>query len=310
MPTPACSVTSRPTTRGRRSSTGIRRRRRRAPKFLRDLNCSASPASRIFRSWPIRCRLHSMSRVVCGCWSFPPTRNTFRALLRRTSCWCWRIPMVTAADTCDVFADGLHVPTGFELGDGGVYVAPSQISSFCRTPTRRPRGCTDVGFRIGTEDSHHAIAHSRGAVAAHFQKARSIIRRSRPARSGPGEERVFRYEPKTGRPGPRVVRLCQSMGTCLDDWTGLRCGRLGGANYLGEHRFGELRPEAPGSTVLRGRSIRPRVGARSCRASISERICRATICDQRDHAGGFASMICPTIFRDQGDVPTGSARIR
>ena len=64
------------------------------------------------------------------------------------------------ADHHTVFAGGLHLPTGFELGDGGVYVAQQPNLVFLADTDGDDRA--DVretllhGF--GTEDSHHSIS--------------------------------------------------------------------------------------------------------------------------------------------------------
>ncbi len=64
------------------------------------------------------------------------------------------------ADKSTVFADGLYVPTGLELGDGGVYVANAPDVLFLKDTDGDLRA--DVrrvvlsGF--GTEDSHHSIS--------------------------------------------------------------------------------------------------------------------------------------------------------
>ncbi|MGH9340178.1 MAG: PVC-type heme-binding CxxCH protein [Acidobacteriota bacterium] len=64
------------------------------------------------------------------------------------------------ADKSTVFADGLLVPTGLELGDGGVYVANAPDLLFLKDTDGD--GKADLrrvvlsGF--GTEDNHHAIS--------------------------------------------------------------------------------------------------------------------------------------------------------
>ena len=64
------------------------------------------------------------------------------------------------ADKSTVFADGLLVPTGFELGDGGVYVANApDLLFFKDTDGDDKADVREVvlsGF--GTEDNHHAIS--------------------------------------------------------------------------------------------------------------------------------------------------------
>ena len=64
------------------------------------------------------------------------------------------------ADTCDVFAEGLHVPTGFELGDGGVYVAAQPNLLFLQDTDGDGKADTSevVLHGFGTEDSHHALS--------------------------------------------------------------------------------------------------------------------------------------------------------
>jgi hypothetical protein len=63
------------------------------------------------------------------------------------------------ADTCRTFADDLHIPLSFELGDGGVYISEQPDLTFLKDTDGD--GKADVrrvlftGF--GTEDSHHAL---------------------------------------------------------------------------------------------------------------------------------------------------------
>jgi putative membrane-bound dehydrogenase-like protein len=64
------------------------------------------------------------------------------------------------ADKCKVFADGLYVPTGFELGHGGAYVAQQPDIVFLKDTDGDD--VADVRTReltgLGTADSHHGIA--------------------------------------------------------------------------------------------------------------------------------------------------------
>ncbi len=63
------------------------------------------------------------------------------------------------ADKQTVFADGLHVPTGIELGDGGVYVAQQPNLMFLKDTDGDDKA--DVRELIlhgfDTADSHHAM---------------------------------------------------------------------------------------------------------------------------------------------------------
>ncbi len=64
------------------------------------------------------------------------------------------------ADQCKVFADGLYLPTGFELGHGGAYVAQQPDILFLKdndgddVADERTRLITG----LGSADSHHGIA--------------------------------------------------------------------------------------------------------------------------------------------------------
>ena len=64
------------------------------------------------------------------------------------------------ADTSTVFADGLYVPTGLELGDGGVYVANAPDLLFLKDTDgdlkADVREVVLTGF--ATEDNHHSIS--------------------------------------------------------------------------------------------------------------------------------------------------------
>ncbi len=63
------------------------------------------------------------------------------------------------ADTSQVFADDVHIPLSFELGDGGIYVSEEPHLTFLKDTD----GDGKADFRravftgFGTEDSHHAL---------------------------------------------------------------------------------------------------------------------------------------------------------
>jgi glucose/arabinose dehydrogenase len=63
------------------------------------------------------------------------------------------------ADRCTTFADNLHIPLSFELGDGGVYVSEQPGLTFLQDTNGDGRADVHrtlfTGF--GTEDSHHAL---------------------------------------------------------------------------------------------------------------------------------------------------------
>ncbi len=63
------------------------------------------------------------------------------------------------ADTCTTFADKLHIPLSFELGDGGVYVSEQPNLTFLKDTDGDGRAdLRRVLFSgFGTEDSHHSL---------------------------------------------------------------------------------------------------------------------------------------------------------
>ncbi len=63
-------------------------------------------------------------------------------------------------DECKVFAGGLHQPTGFEIGRGGVYVAQQPDILFLQDTDGDDRADTKIRKLVGfdTADSHHGIA--------------------------------------------------------------------------------------------------------------------------------------------------------
>lgn len=65
-----------------------------------------------------------------------------------------------SADTCKVFIDGLHQPTGFEIGNGGVYIAeqPDIIFAEDRDGDDIADVRTRALFGFDSADSHHGIA--------------------------------------------------------------------------------------------------------------------------------------------------------
>lgn len=65
-----------------------------------------------------------------------------------------------AADECKVFAGGLHQPTGFEFGQGGVYVAQQPDILFLKDTDGDDKADTSIRKLVGfcSADSHHGIS--------------------------------------------------------------------------------------------------------------------------------------------------------
>ena len=144
------------------------------------------------------------------------------------------------ADRHTVFADGLHLAAGFELGDGGAYVAQQPNLVFLRDTdgddVADEREVLLHGF--GTEDSHHAIsAFTWGPGGAlYFQEGTfhhtqvetpwGTLRVENAA--------VFRYEPTTEKLSVLVsYRFANPWGHCFDQWgQNFIADASGGANYF------------------------------------------------------------------------------
>lgn len=109
------------------------------------------------------------------------------------------------ADRHAVFADGLYLPTGFELGDGGAYVAQQPNLAFLRDTdgddVADERETILHGF--GTEDSHHAIsAFTWDAGGGLYFQEGTFHHTQVETPYGPvrvQDAAVFRYEPRTER---------------------------------------------------------------------------------------------------------------
>ena len=107
------------------------------------------------------------------------------------------------ADKLTVFADGLNIPMGFELGDGGVYVSQQPNLVFLRDTNgdgkADERRILLHGF--GTEDSHHSIhAFTWGPGGELYFQEGTFLHSQVETPFGTvrlEEAGVFRYEPRT-----------------------------------------------------------------------------------------------------------------
>ncbi|HTU26999.1 MAG TPA: PVC-type heme-binding CxxCH protein, partial [Pirellulales bacterium] len=145
------------------------------------------------------------------------------------------------ADKQTVFADGLHLPTGFELGDGGVYVAQEPNIVFLKDSDGDDHADTREIILSGFDsaDSHHA-AHvftwdSAGALywqEGTFQFSQ-IETPYGPRRAHDGA--VYRYEPRTAKLDVFVdYPFNNPWSHYVDRWgQNLIADASGGANYYG-----------------------------------------------------------------------------
>ena len=129
------------------------------------------------------------------------------------------------ADKSTVFADGLYLPTGLELANGGVYVAQAPDVLFLKDTDGDDvadlREVALTGF--GIEDSHHSIsAWKRGPGGwIYFQEGRflntQVTTRGGIVRNYDGG--VYQFNPKTG--GFRVfanLGVGNPWGHVFDKW--------------------------------------------------------------------------------------------
>lgn len=107
------------------------------------------------------------------------------------------------ADECKVFADGLHQPTGFEIGRGGVYIAQQPDILFLQDSDGDDKADVRVRKLVGFDsaDTHHGLAAFEwgpdGALyfqegTFKFSQVESPYGLTRMAESG-----VWRYDPRT-----------------------------------------------------------------------------------------------------------------
>ncbi|MDA1164068.1 MAG: HEAT repeat domain-containing protein [Planctomycetota bacterium] len=145
------------------------------------------------------------------------------------------------ADKQSVFADGLHLPTGFEVGDGGAYVA--QEPNLVHLIDTDDDGVADErkivmgGFDSG--DSHHAIGAfvwgPGGGVYMHEGTFHitQVETPYGPTRNGHGA--VYRFDPTRQKLETFVsYNFANPWGHCWDRWgQNFVADASGGANYFG-----------------------------------------------------------------------------
>ncbi|MCH8828560.1 MAG: azurin, partial [Planctomycetes bacterium] len=106
------------------------------------------------------------------------------------------------ADRCKVFASGLHQPTGFEFGYGGVFVAQQPDILFLKDTNGDDRADTRIRKLIGfdTADSHHGIAAFEWGPGGGLYFQEGTFKQSQTESPyGPtrlGDAGVWRYEPR------------------------------------------------------------------------------------------------------------------
>ncbi len=130
-----------------------------------------------------------------------------------------------AADQCTTFADGLHQPTGFELGRGGVFVANQHDILFLKDTDDDDRYDTKERTLVGfdTADSHHGMAAFEWGPGGglHFQEGTFKFSQieSPYGLTRLHEGGVWRFDPRTRRFGVHVnFAFANPWGYAFDDY--------------------------------------------------------------------------------------------
>ncbi|HEX8202151.1 MAG TPA: PVC-type heme-binding CxxCH protein, partial [Isosphaeraceae bacterium] len=152
------------------------------------------------------------------------------------------------ADKQTVFADKLHVPTGIELGDGGVYVAQQPNLLFLKDTDGDDRADTRQIIMHGfdTADSHHAMhAFTWDPGGALYWQEGTFHHTQVETPYGPERLKnagVFRFEPRTLKFDVFVsYSFANPWGHYVDRWgQNLVADASTGYNYFGAAFSGQV----------------------------------------------------------------------
>lgn len=152
------------------------------------------------------------------------------------------------ADKQTVFADKLHVPTGIELGDGGVYVSQQPNMMFLKDTDGDGKADERKIILHGfdTADSHHAIHALTWDPGGSLYFNEGVFHYSQVETPyGPkrlNEAGLFRYEPRTGKFDVFVsYGFANPWGHYVDKWgQNFVADASGGANYFGTAFSGQV----------------------------------------------------------------------
>ena len=129
------------------------------------------------------------------------------------------------ADKSTVFADRLHQPMGFELGDGGVYLSHQPNLMFLRDTNGDDKADERriILHGFGTEDSHHSIhAFTWGPGGGLYFQEGTFLHSQVETPYGPvrlENAGVFRYEPRTEKLSVFVsYPFANPWGHVVDRW--------------------------------------------------------------------------------------------
>ena len=152
------------------------------------------------------------------------------------------------ADKQTVFADGLHVPTGIELGNGGAYVAQQPNIMFLKDTDGDDKADVRQYILHGFDsaDSHHAIsAFTWGPGGALYFQEGTFHHSQVETPYGPvrlANAGVFRYEPLTEKVDAFIAyNFANPWGHTFDRWgQNFVADASGGANYFGTAFSGDV----------------------------------------------------------------------
>ena len=152
------------------------------------------------------------------------------------------------ADKSTIFADGLHLPTGIELGDGGAYVAQQPNLVFLKDTDDDDKADVKKILLHGFDsaDSHHSIsAFEWGPGGALYFQEGTFHHSQTETPYGPTRLKnagIFRYEPKSEKLDVFVsYNFANPWGHLFDKWgQNLVADASGGANYFGTAFSGDV----------------------------------------------------------------------
>jgi glucose/arabinose dehydrogenase len=152
------------------------------------------------------------------------------------------------ADRCTTFADGLHLPIGIELGDGGVYLSQMPNLMFLKDTNGDDRADMRELIMHGfdTADSHHALhAFTWDPGGALYWQEGTFHYTQTETPYGPrrcNEAGVFRWEPKSWKLDVFVsYGFANPWGHYFDRWgQNFVADASGGANYFGTAFSGQV----------------------------------------------------------------------
>ncbi len=153
-----------------------------------------------------------------------------------------------AADKSITFADGLHVPTGVEIGDGGAYVAQQPNLMFLKDTDGDDKADerTLILHGFDSADSHHSIsAFTWGPGGGLYFQEGTFHHTQVETPYGPERVKnagIFRFEPKTDKLDIFVsYGFANPWGHTFDDWgQNFVADASGGANYYGTAFSGDV----------------------------------------------------------------------